>query len=279
LNFEVRQGEVLGLVGSNGAGKTTTIRQMMGFLIPDQGRFIIDGKDSFLQAAEIMSDVGYVPGQIDFPDVGSGKTFLKLQAELLGMKDYDYMNRLIDDFKLDIRTPLRRMSKGMKQKTALVAAMMTKPNILILDEPSTGLDPVMRDVLLGHILQAKAEGRTVFMSSHIFGELDETADRVLFLHKGKLVESWDREEQNQETTSLYRIGFENREEYLAFVKDNQKAVCYESLEHLHLVVTWREEEISDLLDKLSKSKLRYFKYQARTIEWYYKEFVEGKEIA
>ena len=153
FDFSVKQGEIFGLVGTNGSGKTTTLRHLMGFLKPDSGSCEIAGLNCWKNPKEIMKKVGYVPGEIDFPDVGTGTSFLKLQSQFLGIKDMGYTNRLVNMFKLDTDASLKRMSKGMKQKTALVAAFMAKPDILLLDEPSTGLDPLMRDTLIDLILE------------------------------------------------------------------------------------------------------------------------------
>lgn len=188
FNFSVKQGEVFGLVGTNGSGKTTTLRHLMGFLKPDSGSCEIAGMNCWKKSHEIMKKVGYVPGEIDFPDVGTGTTFLKIQAQFLGINDMAYTNKLVNMFKLDTDAPLKRMSKGMKQKTALVAAFMAKPEILLLDEPSTGLDPLMRDTLIELILEEKKRGATIFMSSHIFKELEDTCDRVAFIHNGKFID-------------------------------------------------------------------------------------------
>ena len=187
FSFSVKKGEIFGLVGTNGSGKTTTMRHMMGFIKPQKGSVTIAGLDCYKDSAKVKKIVGYVPGQIDFPDVGTGTEFLKSQASLLGLKDLTYMKELIDRFKIDITAPLRRMSKGMKQKMALVAAFMAEPDIYLLDEPSTGLDPLMRDTLVEIILDQKNKGKTIFMSSHIFKELEDTCDTVLFIKNGKIV--------------------------------------------------------------------------------------------
>lgn len=187
FQFSVQQGEVFGLVGTNGSGKTTTIRHMMGFIKGDSGNVKIKGMDSWKNSAKLKKIIGYVPGQIDFPDVGTGTAFLKIQSNFLGMKDLTFMNELIDRFKIDITAPLKTMSKGMKQKMALVAAFMSEPDIYLLDEPSTGLDPLMRDTLIELILEQKAKGKTIFMSSRIFKELEDTCDTVLFIKNGHII--------------------------------------------------------------------------------------------
>ena len=143
INFDIYKGEMLGFVGSNGAGKTTTIRNIMGFLKPDKGNVTVYGMDSWQDAEKTKKYIGYVPGEIAFPDLKTGTEFIKSQAEFLGLKDMSYANFLIEKLQLDPSANLKRMSKGMKQKTAIVVALMADPDILILDEPTTGLDPLM----------------------------------------------------------------------------------------------------------------------------------------
>lgn len=144
INLSIEKGEVFGFVGTNGAGKTTVIRHLMGFLKAQSGSVKINGMDCWKDSAEIKKMIGYTPGEIAFPDAPTGTEFLKQQAELLGLKDMSYANTIIEKLQLDPTANLKRMSKGMKQKTAIVATLMADPDILILDEPTTGLDPLMR---------------------------------------------------------------------------------------------------------------------------------------
>lgn len=188
ISLDIKKGEVFGYVGTNGSGKTTTIRNMMGFIKPQKGRSSVMGLDSWKQAPEIMKNVSYIPGEIAFPSLATGTEFLKSQAEYLGVRDYTYMNHIIELLQLDPSAPLKRMSKGMKQKTAIVAALMGEKEILVLDEPTTGLDPLMRDSFLELIREEKAKGHTIFMSSHIFEEIEEVCDRVAMIKDGKIVD-------------------------------------------------------------------------------------------
>lgn len=135
ISFDIPEGEVFGYLGTNGSGKTTTIRHMMGFLKPDSGTVLVEGMDPWRQAPEIMKHVSYIPGEIAFPDLAIGTDFFKVQAQYLDLKDFSYMNYLIDLLELDPSASLKRMSKGMKQKTAIVAALMGDKEILIMDEP------------------------------------------------------------------------------------------------------------------------------------------------
>lgn len=193
VNLNINTGETLGIVGINGAGKTTILRELMGFIKPDQGQAIIDEKNAWNQAAELKEKIGYVPGEIAFPDTKTGQTFLHTQMSLLKMKEHQRVNQLIQKFKIDTTANIKRMSKGMKQKVALVTAFMNNPQILLLDEPTTGLDPVMRDTFIDLIKQEKAAGKTIIMSSHMFNELEPTCDRIVFLKNGKVVDILNQE--------------------------------------------------------------------------------------
>ncbi|MCD8125805.1 MAG: ATP-binding cassette domain-containing protein [Lachnospiraceae bacterium] len=186
LSLDIYEGEVFGYLGTNGSGKTTTIRHMMGFLKADSGTVTVNGLNPWKQAPDVMKSVSYIPGEIAFPDLKTGTDFFQVQAQFLGVKDFSYMNHLIDLLGLDPTAVLKRMSKGMKQKTAIVAALMGDRDILILDEPTTGLDPLMRETFLELIREEKARGRTVFMSSHIFEEIEEVCDRVAIIHDGRV---------------------------------------------------------------------------------------------
>ena len=207
INLNIEKGEMIGFVGTNGSGKTTTIRNIMGFIKPTSGQVLVNNKSSWEHASEIVKDIGYVPGEIAFPDLKTGIDFLKCQAEFLNMKNMDYANELIERLQLDPRANLKRMSKGMKQKTALVAALMNDAPIIILDEPTTGLDPLMRVTFLDIIKEEHKKGKTIFMSSHMFEELETTCDRVALINDGHIIDvvntiTRKQKQYNQVTISI-----------------------------------------------------------------------------
>lgn len=274
FDFSVNEGEVFGLVGTNGSGKTTTLRNLMGFLTPNEGYCEINGMNCRKNSAEIMKNVGYVPGEIDFPDVGSGTTFLKIQAEYFGMKSMKYANELCDRFKIDTSAPLKRMSKGMKQKIAIVAAFMSNPKILLLDEPSTGLDPLMRDTLIDLILEHKKRGATVLMSSHIFKELEDTCDRVAFIHNGKMINIVGRDIYSPNLPKLYRIGFSENTEYSDFIRNSEFEIKSTNNKYNHALVSVPMTKINGFIRKLSNYNMRYIKYVPYSLEMYYTNVIE-----
>ena len=170
VSFAVEQGEVFGFLGPNGAGKTTTIRQLMGFLAPDSGTCTINGLDCRTQTAAIQKNMGYIPGEPALPDDMRGGEFIRFLAAYRGMRGTGRAGELCERFELDASGRIRRMSKGMKQKVAIVCALMHDPAVLILDEPTSGLDPLMQNRFIDLILEEKQRGKTVLMSSHMFEE-------------------------------------------------------------------------------------------------------------
>lgn len=216
LSLSVNQGEAFGFVGPNGAGKTTTIRHLLGFLNPDAGKCSINNMNCRQQSAEIQKFVGYLPGEIVFLDAMSGFEFLKLMAEMRQMKSTTRRDELIEILELDCTGKIRKMSKGMKQKLGLVAAFMHDPAVLILDEPTSGLDPLMHNRFISIIRAEKMAGKTIFMSSHRFDEIEHTCDRAGIIRCGCLV--------TVEDIAILRAG--QRKKYTVTFAENQAATDF-----------------------------------------------------
>ncbi len=216
VSLDIHEGEVFGYLGTNGSGKTTTIRHMMGFLKADSGTVTVNGINPWKDAPDVMKNVSYIPGEIAFPDLKTGTDFFKVQAQFLGVKDFTYMNHLIDLLGLDPSASLKRMSKGMKQKTAIVAALMGDRNILIMDEPTTGLDPLMRETFLELIREEKSKGRTIFMSSHIFEEIEDVCDRVAIINEGRIKQVLNLSEFRHSSVRTFHVEFSDEESARTF---------------------------------------------------------------
>ena len=217
ISLHIPKGEVFGYVGTNGSGKTTTIRHFMGFIKPDQGSASILGLDCWKQTTQIMNHVSYVPGEIAFPSLPTGTAFLKSQAEYLGVHDFTYMNHVIELLQLDPSANLKRMSKGMKQKTAIVAALMADKEILILDEPTTGLDPLMRESFLELVQEEKKKGRTIFMSSHIFEEIEDVCDQAAMIRDGRIIDTVNLWQLRHWQTKTFHICFSTEKDFTSFL--------------------------------------------------------------
>jgi ABC-2 type transport system ATP-binding protein len=188
LNLEVQAGEVLGYLGPNGAGKTTTIRLLLGLISPSSGGATIFGRDVHRDAAEVHRHLAYVPGDANLWPGLTGHQTLTLLGRIHGSIDAAYRDQLIHRFDFDPGKKVRSYSKGNRQKLVLIAALMTRAELLILDEPTSGLDPLMEQRFRESIAEAKQNGQTVFLSSHILSEVEALCDRVAILRNGELLE-------------------------------------------------------------------------------------------
>lgn len=188
LDLEVIKGEILGYLGPNGAGKTTTIRTLLGLIRPTSGSSEIFGIDTQSNRVEAHRHLAYVPGESIFWPSLTGAETLHLLGQIHGQVDAKYQKELINRFKFDANKKVRTYSKGNRQKINLIAALSTRAELLIMDEPTTGLDPIMEQAFKQSVLEAKANNQTVFLSSHILEEVEALCDRVAILRAGKLVE-------------------------------------------------------------------------------------------
>ncbi|MBA2875505.1 ABC transporter ATP-binding protein [Thermaerobacillus caldiproteolyticus] len=187
ITFTVEKGEVFGFLGPNGAGKSTTIRHLMGFMKPTKGTASINNFNCWNEASSVQKHIGYLPGEISFLEGMTGFEFLNLLAGMRGMKNFKYRDELIERLQFDVHTPIRKMSKGMKQKVGIVAAFMHDPEVIILDEPTSGLDPLMQQTFIEIVLEEKKKGKTFFMSSHSFPEIERTCDRAAIIKDGRII--------------------------------------------------------------------------------------------
>jgi len=186
VDLEVREGEVFGFLGPNGAGKTTTVRTLLGFLRPTGGRGEVFGLDIRKDSVEIRARVGNLPGEFALEDRMTGEGLLKFFARLRGGEDLGYARELAERLGAELHRPMRRLSRGNKQKIGLVQAMFHRPPLLMLDEPTSGLDPLVQEEFLDVIEEVRAEGRTVFFSSHNLAEVERVCDRVGIIRGGRL---------------------------------------------------------------------------------------------
>src|SRR5436190_11477162 len=187
VNLEVQDGEVFGFLGPNGAGKTTTIRTALDLIRPTSGRALVFGIESSADPVSIHRRIGYIPGEFTLYDRLTGGQTLAYFANLRGGVDKAYQQLLIDRFEIDPSRRFKELSKGNKQKIGLVIALQHRPELLILDEPTSGLDPLVQQSFYALVREAKADGRTVFLSSHILSEVERSADRVAIIREGRLV--------------------------------------------------------------------------------------------
>jgi ABC-2 type transport system ATP-binding protein len=187
LSFAVRPGEVFGYLGPNGAGKTTTIRTMLDLIRPTSGRIWVFGLDPRAESVEVHRRTGYLPGEMALYDRLTGAEYLRHLAALRGGVDEAYAIELAERLTCDLSARIRSLSHGNKRKVALIQAFMHRPDLLILDEPTQGLDPLVQTEFHRLIEEVRAEGRTVFLSSHVLPEVERLCDRVGIIREGRLV--------------------------------------------------------------------------------------------
>src|SRR2546422_1392498 len=191
VSFQVEEGEVFGFLGPNGAGKTTTIRLLMALLRADSGSARIAGLDCWDQSLEIKRLIGYMPGEPALDPNLTGGQILEYFAHLRGGVDQAYLKQLIHRFELDTSRKFRQYSTGNKRKVVLIQAFMHRPQLLILDEPTSGLDPLNQQEFDRMVLEARDEGRTIFLSSHVLSEVEKTCTTVGIIRDGRLVRIGD----------------------------------------------------------------------------------------
>ena len=189
VDLEVGRGEIFGFLGPNGAGKTTTIRCLLDLIRPDGGTARVLGLDPQADPVAVRARVGYLPGELSIEPNQTAERALRYFAELRGGVDWAFVRELAGRLQLDLRAAIKNMSKGNKQKVGVVQALMARPELLLLDEPTAGLDPLMQQEVYHLLREAQAGGATVFFSSHIISEVEAIAERVAIIREGRIVET------------------------------------------------------------------------------------------
>ena len=275
VNIKVKKGEVFGFLGPNGAGKTTTIRNLLGFITPTKGQCFIDGMDCYKEAARIQENLGYLPGEITFLDDLSGKQMLDFIAAMKGIKDKTRMKELMEIFELDPRGRIKKMSKGMKQKIGIICAFMGSPDIIILDEPTSGLDPLMQNRFVELILEEKGNGKTIFMSSHIFEEVERTCDRTAIIKDGRIAAIENMESLKAKKRKSYILQFESEKELLKFKEENPSIKIIEIIGRNATVSV--QGEIVKFLSTITKYKIKDLDVKRETLEEIFLHFYGGEK--
>jgi len=189
INLEVKRGEIFGFLGPNGAGKTTTIRCLLDMIRPDGGSALLLGLDPQSNQVAVQARTGYLPGEMQFFDNLTAERQLHFFSDMRdGRAEWSFVRELAGRLDLDLKQPIKNLSKGNKQKVAVIQAFMHRPELLLLDEPTSGLDPLMQQEVLGLLREANAAGATIFFSSHIMSEVENVAGRVAIIRSGEIVE-------------------------------------------------------------------------------------------
>ena len=207
LSLEIKNGEIFGFLGPNGAGKSTTISTVLDFIRPTRGSATVLGLDSRQDSVAIHGKVGYLPGELAMNEKMTGGELLRYLAALRKVNADADIQSLAERFDLDLTRKIRAYSSGNRQKVGLVQAFMHRPELLILDEPTNGLDPIVQQEFYALVREVSGEGRTVFLSSHVLPEVERIADRAAIIRKGRLMVVAEIEELKRQAQRRLEITF------------------------------------------------------------------------
>ena len=278
VSFHIEEGEVFGFLGPNGAGKSTTIRHLMGFSKPSSGNTKILGLDSFKDYSKILSNVGYIPGEIALPAGLTGYEFISMMQDMYGIHNKEMLDKMLNLFELNdnvLKGDTKHMSLGVKRKLAIVTAFMSDPKVLILDEPTSGLDPVMQQHFINFIIEEKNRGKTILLSSHIFSEVDSTCDRIAIIKDGKIVSEFVANDLKHASLKQYRIVFEDSQEYERFKKGFDSkiiSIVKDKPEKNKVFITTDDKDINKVISYLSDFKVKEFNNIKESLEDYFMKF-------
>ena len=198
INISVKEGEINGFIGPNGAGKSTTIKTLLNFIYPTSGEALIFGMDSVKESEKIKEYIGYVPSEVRYYDDVKVKDIIKYAQSFYPKSNKEYVDRICNELELDMNKKMGELSLGNKKKVAIAQSLINNPKLLILDEPTNGLDPLMQKKLFNILIEEKEKGNTVFLSSHNLVEVQNLCDRVCVIKEGKIVDIIEIEKSKTE---------------------------------------------------------------------------------
>ena len=234
VTFRVEKGKIHGFLGPNGAGKSTTIKIIMDFIRPSRGQITVFGKDSTKDSVAIKQEVGYLAGDMELYDNLTGSQYLQYVSNLKGDSGYNHLLKFAKSFEAVLDRKIGTLSRGNKQKIALLAALIGDPDLLILDEPTAGLDPLMQQKFY-HVMREHARrGKTVLMSSHNLSEVQEVCDKVTFMKEGKVVDTLDVEKLIASSRHLVTLRFGQR----STVLDPPAAIGAENIQRSKITLSF-----------------------------------------
>lgn len=274
LDLEVRKGEVFGFLGPNGAGKTTTINILLDLVRPTRGRAMIFGMDSHKEGKYIRSLVGYIPGEPGFYEEMTGRAYLNFFAGLKGYKCRKKIDQLAGRFfQIKLDRKIKAYSRGMKQLLYIIQAFMGDPDLYILDEPTTNLDPIMKRAFQDLLEEEQGQGKTVFLSSHKLEEVEKLCDRVCIIRNGEMIVLKTVKEIQEKMKKIINVKFEKPVSVESLKVDGVTSV--RRIEDLYTIeVTGK---INPILARLSEMPIRNFDYHKMSLEEIFLEYFEKKQ--
>ncbi|HHW57290.1 MAG TPA: ABC transporter ATP-binding protein [Clostridia bacterium] len=272
VSFEVEEGEIFGFIGPNGAGKTTTIRTLLGFLIPTKGRAEIFGLDSVKDSHIIKRQIGYVPSEVNYYDDMKTEDLL-LYSSKFYLKDLrNRIKELCEIFEVPLGKKIRELSFGNKKKLAVIQAILHQPRLLILDEPTAGLDPIMQNRFFEILKEENKKGVTIFFSSHVLNEVQKMCNRVAIIKEGEILKIEEIEKLRSNNFKRVKIDFRQKVEF-EFNLPGMNNVRKEdsSIEFLYM------GDLEILIKKLSQVKVQNLVIEEPSLEEIFLHYY-GKEV-
>jgi len=268
ISFEVKKGEIFGFLGPNGAGKTTTIRCLMDFIKPTGGKISILGLDAHQNSVFLKNKIGYLSGDLHLYPHWTGEEHIKFAEHLRGKSKI--VQELIQRLDFNPHLKFKHLSSGNQRKLGLILALMHEPEVLIMDEPTLGLDPLLQNVIYEILREIKAQGKTIFMSSHNLPEVEKICDRAGIIKAGKLVGIETIEELGVKRLRKIEVRFAD-----AYHKQEFQMKGIEQIEEIKdgFILTVKGD-INPILQKLARHKLRDLEITHATLEDVFLEFYE-----
>ena len=271
IDLTVPRGEVFGFLGPNGAGKTTAIRILMDLIRPSGGRAEVLGFDAQRDTLEVRRRCGYLPGDLELYDSLTVDACLDLVASLRGDVDPRYREELVERLRLDRGRRIGALSRGNRQKVGLTIALMAKPELVVLDEPTNGLDPLVQDEVEAILREVVADGRSVFFSSHVLAEVEQIARRVAMLRGGRIVAVSDLAEQRRLAPRRVTVAFAEPPDASAFERlDGVRLVSLEGCD----AVFETHDEMHALIQALATQRVRTLETHEITLEELFLSYYE-----
>lgn len=268
INISVSKGEIYGFIGPNGAGKSTTIKTLLNFIYPSDGSATIFGKDIIKESSTIKEEIGYVPSEVRYYDSVKVKDIIKYAQSFYPQTSNNDVEKICRELELDMEKKMDELSLGNKKKVAIAQALISKPKLLILDEPTNGLDPLMQKKLFNILVEEKKKGNTVFLSSHNLTEVQNLCDKVCVIKEGKIVDVIELEKVTSKLGLKISLSSKdiNEDEILnlggkILTKDNNSYVFIYSKDINSLIQSLSKYTVDELLiekENLEDTFLNYY---------------------
>lgn len=278
VDFKVKKGEVFGFLGPNGAGKSTTIRTMLDYIRPTEGSIRVNGMDPVKEGANVRRSVGYLPSDFGTYKTLTAEKYLKTLYAMMGLKGKDRIEELAKRFQLDLKKRIKDFSRGNRQKVGLVSAFMHTPQLVILDEPTSGLDPLMQQEFYKLVLEEKAAGRTVFLSSHILNEVEAICDRVSIIRQGEIIVTETMKAFKQKTGKIMTVTFKKKAPIGKFEKLEGVTEAHLDDDDENVLVMTVATNINGVIKELSKYDVKDLDYKEASLEHLFLHFYDVGEV-